>query len=202
MVDLGRIAQAAFLDPALELLEFEFQTPLLLLPDCTVFLRTAFAPAQRDKFLLSLAGLGRFDKDSDFLLTRIARTRLALYLLPVFLGFELLLIEAPANLLARDQVMVARRANGRQILAVSHATIHHHCRPGNFAGALFERSEHFGHRGAVWSIAGKDFMGFGEAFRIEHQSDHDLLAVRALIARITTHGFGIGQSLPLEISRS
>jgi hypothetical protein len=27
-------------------------------------------------------------------------------------------------------------------------------------------------------------MGFGEAFRIEHQSDHDLLAVRALIARI------------------
>src|ERR1700747_3189112 len=38
---------------------------------------------------------------------------------------------------------------------------------------------YFGHRGAVWSIAGKDFMGFGEAFRIEHQSDHDLLAVRA-----------------------
>src|SRR6202035_2904173 len=68
-------------------------------------------------------------------------------------------------------------------------------------GARRQQIQHGGERGAVLRVAGKHFVSDGKAVAIDHQSDHDLLAVRTMIARVAALGLGVAGTLAFEISR-
>ena len=48
-------------------------------------------------------------------------------------------------------------------------------------------------------VAGEDLMGESKTVTIEHEADDELLAIGAVIARMTEFGFGIVGARPLEV---
>ena len=56
-------------------------------------------------------------------------------------------------------------------------------------------------RSAILTIAFENFMSLGKTIPIENQTDHHLLAVRALVAGVAALGLGVGFALALEVGR-
>ena len=69
------------------------------------------------------------------------------------------------------------------------------------AGALGEAIEHGGERLAILSVAGEHLVGDRKALAVDHEPDHDLLAVGAVIARVAALGLVIAGALAFKIGR-
>jgi hypothetical protein len=69
--------------------------------------------------------------------------------------------------------------------------VHDHGGVLPFAHPLLQYLERVGHGGGVSTIAGKDFMRFGETIPVEHQPYNYLFAVGSGVARITALGFAL-----------
>ena len=87
------------------------------------------------------------------------------------------------------------------VLVKRHAAVNHHGCAFLKPGARRQHLEHGGERRAVLGIAGKHLVSDGKAVAIDHQSDHDLLAVGTMIARVAALGLGVAGAHAFEISR-
>ena len=103
--------------------------------------------------------------------------------------------------MTRHQPVMAACANRGEVLRTGHAAVHHHGGLGFVSHALLNDPEHLIHRRGVGTVAGEDFVGLGKAFRVEHQADKHLFAIRARIARVATLRLGVGQAQALEVGR-
>ena len=75
----------------------------------------------------------------------------------------------------------------------------HQPHPIGFAIKGFDILEHLRQRLLVQNVAVEDFVADGESFGGDHQRQHHLLAIEAMIAAIAIAGLGNFLGLPLEI---
>ena len=80
-----------------------------------------------------------------------------------------------------DIVQLAVRDLG-EVVVEGHAAVDHHGRALPQAGAFGEAIEHGGKRRAVLGVAGEHLVGDRKALPANHEANHDLLAVGAVIA--------------------
>src|SRR5205807_4758896 len=99
-----------------------------------------------------------------------------------------------------DIVEFARLELG-DVVIVGHATVEHHGGALLEADALAQAVEHGGKRSAILGIASEDLMGDRKAVAIDDEADHDLLAIRSVIARIAARRLAVLGGKALEISR-
>ena len=85
------------------------------------------------------------------------------------------------------------------VVVKRHAAVDHHGCAFLEAGAFGQQIEHGGERAAILGVAGKNLVDDRKAVAIDHQGDHDLLAVRPMIARVAALGLGVAGTLAFEI---
>ena len=100
-----------------------------------------------------------------------------------------------------DKVAHGRRAGAQfgQLLLGGDAAVHDPDAVG-WAVQGFELGDEVFQRLLVLRVAGHDFVSQGQAFGCDHQGQHDLFAVAAMVAAVAIGGFGDVFGGTLEVS--
>ncbi len=137
------------------------------------------AAAQRVGLFAVDAGL---DLDRGLLLRRVERRRLAQHRGEAVGVLEVGQPAVTLGLAAGDDIVQLAVRDLGEVVVEGHAAVDHHGCALPQAGALGEAIEHGGKRRAVLGVAGEHLVGDRKALPANHEADHDLLAVGAVIA--------------------
>jgi hypothetical protein len=144
---------------------------------------------------------GELDLDRGFALRRVGWRGLAQHRLEAAVVVELGEPAVALALAGGDDVVQLALGDLGDVVVEGHAAVDHHGGALGRADARRQAVEHGRQRGAILGVAGEDFVGDREALAADHQADHDLLAVRAPVARVAALRLGIGGGEPFEIGR-
>ena len=141
------------------------------------------------------------DLDRGLLLRRVEWRRLAQHRSK---AIGILDVGEPAvalGLAAGDDIVQLALRDLGEVVVEGHAAVDHHGCALPQAGALGEAIEHGGERLAILSVAGEHLVSDWKALAVDHEPDHDLLAVGAVIARVAALGLVIAGALAFKIGR-
>ena len=121
-----------------------------------------------------------------------------LHFRPVFLVQELGLEGFELALGRANQITGVPGAQKIQVLFADHAPVQD---PDAFGLPVFllHHLNHVLDSGHVGGVAGKHLVADGQSFGGDHQAEVDLFAVRPLVTRIATRGFGVAFGLTFKI---
>jgi len=198
LVDLCGLDKLSLGDTSRQPIDVGAQAVFLLGADGAVLGDALLAAAQHVGVVPLRAGL---DLDRGLLLGAIERRGLAQHRREAFGVLEVGKPAIALRLPACDHVVELALLDLGDVVVKRHAAVDHHGRALGEAGALGQAVEHGGKRGAVLGVSSKHLVGDRKAFAADHQADHDLLAVRSVVARIAALGFVIAPTLALEVGR-